>query len=143
MKILIDADACPVIDLAIQQAKSYKLEVILVADTSHVINKQGAKTIVVDKGSDSADFKLVNMITIGDIVVTQDYGLAAMSLAKGAIPLNQNGLVFNSDNIDSLLLSRHISKKIRQSGGRTKGPKKRTTEQDLQFINSLKKILNK
>ncbi len=141
MKLLIDADACPVVDIALRCAKENDTEeCILLCDTSHMIEREGARTIVVSKGADSADFALVNLVCAGDIVVTQDYGLAAMCLAKKAHVLNQNGLIFTEFNIGSLLEQRHISKKIRMSGGRTKGPSKRTKEQDEAFLTSLEKI---
>ena len=141
MKLLIDADACPVVDIALRCAKENDTEeCILLCDTSHMIEREGARTIVVSKGADSADFALVNLVKKGDIVVTQDYGLAAMCLAKKAYVLNQNGLIFTEFNIGSLLEQRHISKKIRMSGVRTKGPSKRTKEQDEAFLQSLQKI---
>ncbi len=142
MKLLIDADACPVTDIALNCAKQYNVEeCILLCDTSHLIERENARTIVVSKGADSADFALVNLVKVGDIVVTQDYGLAAMCLAKKANVLNQNGLIFTEYNIGSLLEQRYLSKKIRMAGGRTKGPSKRTTEQDEAFLKALKKIL--
>lgn len=141
MKILIDADGCPVVNQAVGIAKKYKIECIIICDTAHVFDREGAKTVVVEKGADSVDFKLVNMLQEGDVAITQDYGLAAMALAKEAIPLSQNGLIYNNSNIDELLFSRYVSKKIRQSGGRLKGPSKRSHEQDERFEQTLTKIL--
>ena len=137
MRILIDADGCPVVDIAVQIAARHKIECIILCDTSHVFEKEGAKTITVSKGEDSVDFALVNMIEPGDIVVTQDYGLAAMCLAKKAITISQDGRIYDDSNIDSLLFSRHQSRKIRSAGGRTKGPSKRTVEQDEKFRHTL------
>lgn len=141
MKILIDADGCPVVDLTVSLSKQYNKECIIICDTAHVFNKDGVKTVVVEKGADSVDFRLVNMLSKGDIAVTQDYGLAAMCLARGAVPINQNGLVYTDKNIDELLFSRYVSKKIRMAGGRLKGPSKRKPEQDEHFIAQLKKLL--
>jgi len=141
LKILIDADGCPVVDLAIKIAKTHSIKCIILCDTSHYFNRDGAETITVSKGADSVDFKLVNIAIAGDIVITQDYGLAAMCLAKNAIVLSQDGMVYNSSNIDTLLMSRHIAKKARMSGVRVKGAKKRTTEQDMAFKASLEAIL--
>ncbi len=144
VRLLIDADACPVVDIALKIAKENDVsECILLCDTAHLIEREGAKTVVVSKGADSADFMLVNLVNVGDIVVTQDYGLAAMCLAKRGHVLNQNGLIFNEFNIDSLLEKRYISKKIRMAGGRTKGPPKRTKEQDMEFEKALKMIFIK
>lgn len=142
MKILIDADGCPVVDITVRVAKENNIKCIILCDTSHTFNYDEVETIVVSKGADSADFKIVNMLCKGDIVITQDYGLATMCLAKKAIPINQDGMVYNDLNIDSLLFSRYISKKIRMSGGRLKGPKKRTEEQDKRFEVTLRRELN-
>lgn len=142
MKILIDADGCPVVDITVRVAKENNIKCIILCDTSHTFNYDEVETIVVPKGADSADFKIVNMLCKGDIVITQDYGLATMCLAKKAIPINQDGMVYNDLNIDSLLFSRYISKKVRMSGGRLKGPKKRTEEQDKRFEVTLRRELN-
>lgn len=141
MKVLIDADGCPVVDITVGLSKQYKKECIIICDTAHVFNKDGASTVVVEKGADSVDFRLVNMLSKGDIAVTQDYGLAAMCLARGAVPINQNGLIYSDKNIDELLFSRYVSKKVRMAGGRLKGPSKRTKEQDEKFIAQMKKLL--
>lgn len=137
MRILIDGDGCPVINLVIKIGKQFGIEVIIMCDTSHIFNRDGAKTMVFSKGSDSVDFALINLVKKSDIVITQDYGLAAMAINKAYCVLNQNGLIYSNDNIDGLLHNRYISKKIRQSGGRTKGPKKRSKEDDTKFENSL------
>ena len=102
-----------------------------------MFEKAGARTITVSKGNDSADFVLVNMIQNGDIVITQDYGLAAMCLARGAIPVSQDGMIYNDSNMDALLLQRHTAKKIRMAGGRLRGPSKRTPEQNYAFEKTL------
>lgn len=83
MKILIDADGCPVVDITLQEAARFHIETIILCDTSHLIQREGARTITVSKGADSVDFTLVNLVSAGDLVVTQDYGLAAMCLAGG------------------------------------------------------------
>lgn len=141
MRILIDADGCPVVDLTVKLAKKYGIECTILCDTSHEFNRDGAKTVVVEKGADSVDFKIVNLVGEGDIVVTQDYGLAAMCLARKAIPVSQNGLVYTDKNIDQLLFTRYVSKKIRNAGGRMKGPSKRTPEQDKAFEAALERLI--
>jgi uncharacterized protein YaiI (UPF0178 family) len=141
MTVFIDADGCPVVDITVKLSKQAGVECVIICDTSHVFDKPGAKTITVSKGADSADFALVNMIKKDDIVVTQDYGLAAMCLARGAVPVSQDGMVYTGDNIGSLLMLRHTAKKIRMSGGRLKGPSKRTAEQDNAFEKTLMKLL--
>ncbi len=141
MKILIDADACPVVEITVRLAKEYGVKCIIICDTAHYIQRDGAETLTVEKGADSVDFKLVNMVEKGDIAVTQDYGLAAMCLGRSAVPINQNGLIFTDANIEKLLYTRFVSKKIRMAGGRTRGPKKRTKEQDADFEKTLKMLL--
>lgn len=140
LQLLIDADACPVIDLALLVSSQYEIKPILFCDTSHRIERENAITIMVPKGPDSADFKLVNAVTKFDIVITQDYGLAAMCLAKGAFVVDQNGREMTTDNIDQLLAFRYESAKYRRAGGRTKGPKKRTEENNLSFKSKFQQI---
>ena len=141
MKILIDADGCPVVDLTVRLAAKHGAECVILCDTAHEFNRGGAQTVIFEKGADSVDFKLVNLVREGDIVVTQDYGLAAMCLARKAVPLSQNGMVYTDKNIDQLLFTRYVSKKIRNSGGRLKGPSKRKPEQDKAFEEALERLI--
>ena len=142
MKIIIDADACPVVDIAVGIAKERNLECILVCDNTHFIQKDGAETIIVDKGADSADCRIANLTEKGDVVITQDYGLAALVLGKGGKALNQNGLIYSDTNIENLLFTRFIGKKERMAGNRTKGPKKRTPQNDADFIKAFNLCLD-
>lgn len=142
MRILIDADGCPVTDIAVRLARQSRIECLILCDTAHVFEKEGAQTLTFSKGADSVDFALVNMLLPSDIVVTQDYGLAAMCLARGAVPLNQDGMVYSDKNIDALLMSRHTARKIRSAGGRLKGPAKRTPAQDKAFEERLRVLLS-
>lgn len=137
MQILIDADGCPVVDIAIKLAKTHNINCIILCDTSHVFEREGVKTITVSKGADSVDYALVNIVCPGDIVITQDYGLAAMCLARRGVPISQDGMVFTNDNIDAFLHTRHTSKMIRMAGGRTKGNSKRTNQQNIMFEQQL------
>ena len=141
MTILIDADGCPVVNLTLQVTKRFSVPVTILCDTSHQIEREGAQTLVFDKGADSVDFALVNRAKPGDIVVTQDYGLAGMCLAKCARVLNQNGLECTADNIDALLLRRYENKKLLRAGKHPKGSAKRTKEQDEAFVTTLTDIL--
>lgn len=143
MRIFIDGDGCPVIDLTVSECLKNGIECTIICDTSHIIERDRVKTITVSKGKDSADFMLINLISNGDICITQDYGLAAMCLARGAYALNQNGLIFDEYNIDSLLESRCRAQEVRRGGGRLKGPSKRTASQNESFLASLKEMLNK
>lgn len=141
MKILIDADACPVVDLAVKLCKEYALPCLLLCDTAHTMHREGADTLVFDKGSDSVDFALANRVSPGDIVITQDYGLASMCLAKRAQVIHQDGWLYTEYNIQALLWSRHEARKYRQSGGRVKGPSKRTAAQDQAFAEGFRTLL--
>ena len=141
MKILIDGDGCPVVDLTVKAGKENSLETLIFCDTAHIINKEGVKTITVEKGADSVDFALLKYVERNDIVVTQDYGLASMVLSKGGIPIKQDGLIFTFDNIDLLLAERHENKKLRKSKSKVKGPKKRKEEDDISFLFSLNSLM--
>ncbi|MFC5589872.1 YaiI/YqxD family protein [Sporosarcina soli] len=138
--ILIDADACPVVNETIRIAENFGFRCMLICDTAHEMHRDGAETIIVSKGADAVDFVLVNRVQKDDIVVTQDYGLAAMVLAKQGHPIDQNGRLYTSENIDQLLFARHTAQKVRMAGGRLRGPKKRSKESNLKFEESLKKL---
>ena len=141
MKILIDADGCPVVDRAVRLGKKAGVPVILVCDDAHKLERPGAETVTVSQGADSADFALIGLLQPGDIAVTQDYGLAAMCLSKGAKAIHQDGFLYTEENIGSLLQARYQAKKIRRAGGRLKGPKKRTREQDICFEKAFSRLL--
>ena len=133
MQILVDADACPVKDIIVRIAKQYKLPVTMLIDTSHELEDGYSTVITVDKARDSVDIALINLVKADDIVVTQDYGVAAMTLGKKARAINQNGLIYSDKNIDRLLFERHLGQKVRRAGGRTANVKKRTKEDDERF----------
>ncbi len=143
MQILVDADACPVKDIIVRTAKKYKVPVTMIIDTSHELSDGYSTVITVDKARDSVDIKLINLLKREDIVVTQDYGVAAMGLGKGARVLNQNGLTYTDDNIDRLLFERHLGQKVRRAGGRTRPIKKRTGENDEVFEKALVSLLER
>ena len=98
MELFIDADGCPVTDIAVRLAAKHAVPCTIVCDTAHRMERPGAKTIIVSKGADSADFTLVNLVHANDLVVTQDYGLAAMCLSRRAIPIHQDGMIYTNDN---------------------------------------------
>ena len=141
MRILVDADACPVKQIIVRLAKQRNIPVTMLIDTSHELNDGYSKIITVDKQADSVDYTLMGLLTREDIVVTQDFGLAAMVIGKGAKAVNQNGMIFTDDNMDKLLMERHIGQKIRRGGGRTKGPAKRTKEDDARFESAFERLI--
>lgn len=141
MKVFVDADGCPVVDITVSACKKAEIACYLLCDTAHELHRQGAQTLVFDKGADSVDFALVNRVSAGDIVITQDYGLASMCLAKQARVLHQDGWEYTEYNIGALLFQRHESKKFRAGGGRVKGPSKRTNDQNVAFQRALTALL--
>lgn len=141
MKVYIDADACPVTDIVIAKCAAWKIPCVLVCDTAHQIRRSGADTVTVDKGSDSADLMIANRVRPGDIVITQDYGLACICLGRHARILHQDGWEYTPYNIDALMFQRHESRKLRAAGIRSKGPSKRTKAQDQAFSDALEKLL--
>ena len=141
MKVLIDADACPVVDIAVTLCRKANVPCLLLCDTAHTCYRDGAETLVFDKGADSVDFALVNRVSAGDLVITQDYGLASMCLGRKARILHQDGWEYTLGNISGLMEQRHAAKKHRMAGGRTKGPAKRTKQQDAAFAIAFQQLL--
>ena len=141
MKVLIDADACPVVEIAVRLCKKQNILCLLLCDTAHACYRDGAETLIFDKGADSVDFALVNRVCPGDIVITQDYGLASMCLGRCARVIHQDGWEYTPDNISGLMEQRHVAKKHRLAGGRTKGPAKRTNQQDDAFAAAFQQML--
>ncbi len=143
MRILVDADACPVVRIVEHIAKEHKIMVVLLCDTNHVLNSDYSEIKIIGAGADAVDFALINACSKGDIVVSQDYGVAAMALGKGAYAIHQSGKWYTNDNIDQMLMERHLNKKARRSSHKNhiKGPKKRTEEDDERFAQSFEKML--
>lgn len=141
MRIIVDADATPGIPLIEQIAIAYKLPCILVSDDTHVLKSDYSKIITVSKGDQSADMYLVNMLEPHDIVVSQDYGVAVIGLSKQCYVVNPKGYLYTDENIDAMLESRHIATKLRRHGHHTKGPKKRTIEDDERLVETITKIV--
>ena len=137
MDVYVDADGCPVVDITVRVCKDMGVPCLLFCDTAHQMNREGAQTLVFDKGADSVDLAIAGRVQSGDGVITQDYGLAAMCLSKGAWVLHQDGWFYTQDNIDALLFQRYESKRYRMSGGRIKGPRKRTNSQNNSFEQAL------
>lgn len=141
LKLYVDADGSPVVDIAVNLAKENNIEVIIVKNYAHEISDNYATVITVDIGPDSADYYIVNVISKGDIVVTQDYGLASLCLSKNAYPINQSGLVFTEDNIDGMLNRRYIHAMIRRQGRQHSNAKKRKHSEDVKFQENLESLI--
>lgn len=146
MKIYVDADACPVKDIIISESSKVKIPVILVTSFSHFSNAEqptGVETIYVDAGADAADYRIMKLIEKGDILVTQDYGLASLGLAKGCTVLHHKGFCYTNENIDQLLQTRYLSAMARKGGKRTKGPKPFTAADREKFRELFKRIISR
>lgn len=143
MHIWVDADACPVVRIVEQVARKHGIPVTLLCDTNHILTSDYSEVRTISAGRDSVDFALVNLCQRGHIVVTQDYGVAAMSLGKGAYGIHQSGQWYTNENIDGLLMQRHVAQKARRASGKHhfKGPPKRTREDDLRFEDSLNRLI--
>lgn len=143
MQILVDADACPIISIVEIIAKEHNIPVTLLCDTNHMLQSDYSEVITVGAGADAVDFKLISICHKGDIVITQDYGVAAMILVKGAYGIHQSGKWYTNENIDQMLMERHLNKKARRSSSKNhmKGPKKRTEEDDKRFSESFEKMI--
>lgn len=142
-RILVDADACPVIRIVERAAKAHGVPVMLLCDTNHVLSSDYSDVKVISAGADAVDFALINLCRRGDVVVTQDYGVAALALGKGAYAIHQSGRLYTQDNIDQMLMERHLARKARMGKGKhhLKGPKKRTREEDEAFEAAFRRLL--
>lgn len=143
MEIYVDADACPVVDIVEKTARKYQIPVTLLCDTNHILTSGYSEVIVVGAGADAVDYKLISLCHRGDIVVSQDYGVAAMALSKGAYAIHQSGKWYTDENIDQMLMERHLNKKARRASQKNhfKGPKKRTGEDDERFAQSFEQMV--
>ena len=143
MQIFVDADACPVVGIVEKIAEKYNISTTLLCDTNHVLTSDYSEVIVVGAGADAVDYKLISICHKGDVVVSQDYGVAAMALGKGVYAIHQSGKWYTNENIDQLLMERHLNKKARRSSHKNhlKGPRKRTEDDDIRFAQSFEKLL--
>ena len=140
--IYIDADACPVTHIAEEIARRHGIPVTILCDTNHVMYSDYSTVKLIGAGADAVDLALINLCKAGDIVITQDYGVAALALGKGALAVHQSGKCFTDDNIGGLLMDRHLAKKARRSGKHhLKGPAKRTEEDDRRFAESFERLI--
>lgn len=142
MTIYIDADGCPVVSQTVDIAKEHNIPVVIVKNYAHEITNSYATVVTVDIEADSADYYIINHISKGDIVVTQDYGVAAITISKEAICITQNGLVISNLNIDGLLHSRHMNQQLRKKKHYSK-IKKRTKEDNVRFEDQLRMLIAK
>jgi len=145
LQIYVDADACPVVGIVEKLAKKYEIPVTLLCDTNHVLDSSYSKVKVIGAGADAVDYALIGLCRKGDLVVTQDYGVAAMALGKGVYAIHQSGKWYTEENIDRMLMERHLAKKARRASRKNhlKGPKKRNREDDERFQESFERLIQK
>ncbi len=141
MNIFVDADGCPVVHIAIEVAKEKSIHIVVVKNYAVQIEDDYAEIITVDISRDSADYYIANRINKGDILVSQDHGLAAMCLARGALCINQNGFIITNDNIDGMLNRRHMNQKLRREEKVYTKFKKRNPKADKDFEKTLRNII--
>ncbi|QUI20817.1 YaiI/YqxD family protein [Vallitalea pronyensis] len=137
MRILVDGDACPVKEIIIRVAKAYGIPVDMYIDSSHYFQDDYCRTIIIGKGKDAVDFALISRAARGDLIITGDYGVATMALSKGAYCIHPNGFIYSNDNMDRLLMERHLSAKARKAKKSYTKMKKRSVEQDRLFEQKL------
>lgn len=145
MKVLVDADACPVKEIIVDVTKKNKIQVYMVTDASHILfyPEEHVHVVTVDQGADSADLAIANRTEMGDICVTADYGLATLILGKKAMVIHPNGFFYTWENIDRMLFERHLSREMRrQKKGRSGQIPKRTKENDATFLLAFEKALS-
>lgn len=142
MKVIIDADACPrnVLEVCRRLGRTVNVPVWTVASFHHQI--QSDRHIVVGDASEEVDLAIANAVREGDIVVTQDWGLAALVLGRRARALSPDGRIYRSENISFLLEERALKSRFRRAGGRTRGPRKRTDADDRRFEAALSRLLD-
>ena len=143
VKIVVDADACPVKAEIISVAERFGVDVLIVASYDHRMPpSDGRVTVVqVDRSDQSVDLYIANRIGRGDVLVTQDFGLATIGLSKGAIALSNRGQEYRDETIGFLLERRHELAKQRRGGKYSKGPRPFTEEDKTFFLQSLTKVL--
>lgn len=133
-KILVDADACPVKAEIKQVAEHFHLDVIFVASFNHYsVNTNGENWIFVDTGKESADMRMMNLANKGDIIVTQDIGLASILLAKGTYVFSNRGELYREEEMSLMLDIRYRHAKERQQGKYSKGPKAMSDQDRVLF----------
>ena len=141
--ILVDADACPVISIVEELSHKYQIPTIYVCDTAHNITSDNNQVIIVDKGSDSVDYKILSLCNDESIVITQDYALAGLCLTKNSKVIHPNAFIIDNINIGQLLDSRYLNQKARKAKQKTINPKKRKEETNIEFKGILENLIRK
>lgn len=141
MRVIVDGDGCPDKDGIATLAKKYHKDMYVFIDYAHVLESDEYQVIACDVGHDSVDMAIVNFAQKGDLVITQDYGLAGLLLSRQVQVLHVSGQIINEKNIHTLLSTRYLHSQMRKAGQRTKGPSKRTVKNRELFLNQVEKLL--
>lgn len=139
MNVLVDADACPVLELIRTICRETGVRVITVSSFRHNIG--GDDHVMVGPEPQAADMALINRTVRGDIVVTQDWGLAALALAKGARAVSPWGHIFRDEEMDGRLAQRAFHARLRRGGVRLPGPRRRSADDDRAFAEALRRLI--
>lgn len=143
MRIIVDADACPGKSIIEALGKKYNLEVIMFCDINHVLKSDYSTIKYVDAGFQSVDMALTNEAKSGDVIVSQDFGVAAMVLGKKCFAIGPKGYIYDNENIDQLLFERHLSAKARRAGEKSFNPRKRSEADDDRLRRNLESLIKK
>ena len=139
MRVLVDADACPVLEIVRRLCARDGVPVITVSSFRHNIGGEGH--IMVGPEPQAADMAIINRTQRGDLVVTQDWGLAGLALARGAHAISPWGHRFRDDEMDGRLAQRALHARLRRGGVRLPGPRRRTAADDASFEQALQAVL--
>lgn len=143
MKILVDGDSCPVKEAIVSIAEEKDIEVVFVVSTASYFDRGwNVKKIMVDSLPQAVDIAIINRVEAGDVVVTQDYGLASLVLGKMGKAISPRGHLFTHANIDRLIQQRHIHYEARKAGVRLKGPKKSSGKDKTRFYKNFQRLLD-
>lgn len=141
-KIFVDADACPVKEEIVQVSQVFQVPICFVASYAHQTDFGGGTWMYVDSVQDEADFHIYKHAKPGDLVVTQDMGLASLLVKKGVHVLSPRGTIITDEQMDTILYNRYVSAKLRREGTFSKGPKAFSKEDKKKFQQNLQKILS-
>jgi uncharacterized protein YaiI (UPF0178 family) len=142
IRIFVDADACPVKQEIVQAGTGFHVDIYFIASYAHQSESHSGNWIYVDSFKDQVDFYIYKHVRKGDIVVTQDMGLASLLVKQGVRVLSPRGTILRDEQMDTILYNRYMSAKLRRNGTYTKGPKAFSAEDRKRFLQELKKILS-
>lgn len=141
MRILVDGDACPQKEEIAKLAREYDIHLIVYMDYAHISYQEDYEVKQCEVGRDQVDMMIVNDVQKGDLVITQDFGLATLVLAKKAYVLHISGMRIHQENIDELMFRRYVGQKVRKANKHVNGPSKRTDDDKKYFLKQLELMI--